>query len=66
MTRLRGGARGDLFVHIQVEVPSRLSREEEALLRKFAELRGDELGAGEIKRGNDSGFFSKFREAFKN
>jgi molecular chaperone DnaJ len=65
MTRLRGGSRGDLNVHIQVEVPARLTKEEEQLLRKFAELRGDTPGTGEIRRSSDSSFFAKFREAFK-
>jgi molecular chaperone DnaJ len=37
----RGGGRGDLMVTVQVEVPSRLSREEKALLKQLRESRGD-------------------------
>ena len=51
--------RGDLLVRAIVETPSDLSRDEEELLRRFAELRGDEVAPA------DSGFFAKIRSAFK-
>jgi len=38
---LRSRRRGDLFVKIKVLTPDSLTREEKALLRKFAELRGE-------------------------
>jgi molecular chaperone DnaJ len=38
---LQGRGRGDLLVHVRVETPTDLSDEEEALLRRFAELRGE-------------------------
>ena len=63
VTRLRGGGRGDLVVHIEVLIPSKLKKDEEELLKKFAEMRGDKSGQVDIKR-QDSGFFSKFRDAF--
>ena len=63
MTRLRGGSRGDLYVHVQVEIPIKLSKPEEELLRSFASMRGENLG--QIKRTSEPGLFSKFREAFK-
>ena len=52
-------ARGDLLVRVVVDTPGSLSNEEEELLRKLAELRGDEVAPDE------KGFFSKIRSAFK-
>lgn len=43
MTVLGRRARGDLFVHIEVEVPQELSPEEEDLLRRWAELREEKI-----------------------
>lgn len=63
MTRLRGGTRGDLFVHIQVEIPTKLSKPEEELLRSFASMRGE--SSGEVRKNSDSGLLGKFRGAFK-
>ena len=42
---LRGTGRGDLHVHLDVEVPTRLSGEQEELLRELARLRGEEREA---------------------
>ncbi len=39
MPDVRGGATGDLFVQIQLEVPKKVSEEEEDLLRKLADLK---------------------------
>ena len=39
---LRATGRGDLHVHLRVEVPTRLSGEQEELLRDLARLRGEE------------------------
>jgi molecular chaperone DnaJ len=44
MTRLGRRARGDLHVVISVEVPRSLSSEEEDLLRRWAEIRGEKTG----------------------
>lgn len=63
MSRLRGGARGDLFIHVQVEIPTKLSKEEEGLLRSLAELRGE--SAGQVRSANEPGLFAKFKDAFK-
>ncbi len=38
---LRRRGRGDLFVHVGVEVPTDLDGEQEKLLRSFAEMRGE-------------------------
>jgi molecular chaperone DnaJ len=41
MPRLRRRGRGDLFVEVVVNVPEKLSAEEEDALRKFAAIRGE-------------------------
>jgi len=63
MTRLRSATRGDLIVHVEVQTPHKLNREQEDLLRKFASSRGEKTGDVKIK-GLEQGFFSKFRDAF--
>ena len=66
MTRLRSGTRGDLQVHIDVEIPTKLSKEQEELLSKFAASRGDEKNLGRnVSKNEGAGFFSKFKEAFR-
>lgn len=56
--RLRSKRRGDLLVTVVVETPSHLSKEEEELLRKLAELRGEEVAPP------DSGLISRLRSSF--
>jgi molecular chaperone DnaJ len=56
---LRGRGRGDLLVRLDVEVPQRLGAEEAELLRKLAELRGEEVAPP------DEGFFSRLKSAFQ-
>jgi len=63
MTRLRHGGRGDLVVHVEVQTPTKLSREEEKLLKKFADLRGEKSGDAHVKNP-DGGIFSKIKGAF--
>ena len=65
MTRLRGGGRGELYAHIKVEVPTKLSKRQEELLREFANERGDEKQSSQIKKGSEGGFFGKFKDAFR-
>ena len=36
-----GGRRGDLYVKLKVEIPSRLSGKEKDILKQFAERRGE-------------------------
>ncbi len=66
--RLRGGGRGDLFVHVEVVTPQKLSREEEELLKKFAELRGEKPGAFKLhsrtKDHQEHGLFGRVRDVF--
>lgn len=40
---LRGGGRGSLYFEVQVEVPKKLTKEEEKLLREIAKARGEEV-----------------------
>jgi molecular chaperone DnaJ len=52
-------ARGDLLVTLVVDVPDELDEDEEELLRRLAELRGDDVAPP------PSGLMSKLRSAFK-
>jgi molecular chaperone DnaJ len=52
--RLRGRGRGDLVVTVRIEIPRRLSDEEEELVRRWAELREDKVGSSE-----GGGFFTR-------
>jgi len=58
---LRGRGRGDLFVHIFVETPSKLSAAEDDLLRQFAALRAEHVSPPD---GGGDGVFSRIRSAF--
>ncbi|GAA1087179.1 molecular chaperone DnaJ [Nocardiopsis composta] len=60
---LNGGGRGDLMIQVDVETPARLDEEQEALLRKFAELRGEDKPPGKFSPGH-GGLFSRLRDAF--
>jgi len=61
--RLRGGGRGDLHVHLEVQTPTKLDAEQEELVRKLASLRGEEFPEGVFKAGGQ-GLFSRIRDAF--
>jgi molecular chaperone DnaJ len=56
---LQGRGRGDLIVTVVVDTPEGLTKEQEELLRRFAELRGEAVAAPE------AGLMSKLRGAFK-
>lgn len=62
-SKLRSGSRGDLFVHVSVETPMKLSAEQEQLLRTLAEMR-DEKPNSVITRADSTGLFSRLKEAF--
>ncbi|MDP1720752.1 MAG: molecular chaperone DnaJ [Candidatus Nanopelagicaceae bacterium] len=64
VTRLRGGGRGDLIVHVDVHTPTKLNKEQGELLSKFARLRGEKEGESQMQR-HDGSFFNKFRDAFR-
>ncbi|MGI8613030.1 MAG: molecular chaperone DnaJ [Nocardioidaceae bacterium] len=61
--RLRGPGRGDLVVDVHVETPTRLDGEQEELLRRLAELRGEEHPNGSVN-GVHKGVFGRLRDAF--
>lgn len=51
---LRSGRRGDLFVTLHVDLPKKLSKDEESLLKQLAEVRSKDF-----KKSDKSGFWSK-------
>ena len=55
---MRGGRRGNLYVHVNVTVPAKLDEPQRAMLIKFAESRGEPIPKGD--RGSLlSGLFKK-------
>ena len=64
VSKLRGNGRGDLFVHVEVVIPTKLSEKEAELLRSFAALRGDKEDVSvQNVQGGETGFFSRLKEA---
>jgi molecular chaperone DnaJ len=57
--RLQGRGRGDLRIHVVVDTPTELNAEQEELLRRLAELRGEAVAEPE------SGLFSRIKSAFR-
>ncbi len=57
--RLDGRGRGDLLVHISVEIPRKLGVEERSLFEKLAEVRGEPVGGGE------RGIFGRLRDTLR-
>ncbi len=64
MTRLRGNGRGDLIVHVEVVTPTKLNKEQEELIKKFAKLRGEDQDSSTIKQ-DDGSILAKLRGAFR-
>jgi molecular chaperone DnaJ len=64
--RLRGGSRGDLFVHVDVEVPEKLDARQQELLREFAQLRGESATHTVTAQDNSEGggLFGRLKDAF--
>jgi len=58
---LHVGGRGDLHVHVEVQVPTTLDDEQETLLRQLAALRGEERPEARLSSAH-AGVFSKLRE----
>jgi molecular chaperone DnaJ len=61
---LRSVGRGDLHVHVIVQVPSRLDGEQERLVRELAKLRGEE-NVDRSAPADGGGLFSRLRDAFR-
>lgn len=59
--RLRSSARGDLHVHVNVLTPTRLTEEQDQLLRRLAELREEDVA---VAGRNGGGLLGKVRDAF--
>lgn len=57
--RLRGGKRGDIIVHLQVETPTKIDAAQRELLEQLAKLRGEEFAEGRME--NSGGMFSRLR-----
>ncbi|MQA95870.1 MAG: molecular chaperone DnaJ [Streptosporangiales bacterium] len=60
---LNESGRGDLLIHVNVEVPTHLDEEQENMMRELAKLRGEEKPPGKFAPGQQ-GFFSRLRDAF--
>jgi molecular chaperone DnaJ len=61
----RSVGRGDLFVHVDVETPTKLDAEQERLLRELARLRDEEHPEVTVTNGQaGGGLFSRLRDAF--
>lgn len=60
---LNESGRGDLHIHVNVETPTKLDEEQEALLRNLATLRGEERPPGKFAPGQ-RGMFSRLRDVF--
>ena len=58
---LHAAGRGDLHVHVDVQVPVALDDEQTQLLRKLAALRGEERPESRLATAS-SGVFSKLRD----
>jgi molecular chaperone DnaJ len=59
MPSLASGRRGDLRVHVDVRVPTRLTAEQRTQLEQLADALGEEA----YRR--DDGFFERLRSAFR-
>ena len=59
LPRLGGGPRGDVIARLFVEVPTRLSEEQRALLEDFARISGDDVSP------RRRGFVDKLRDLFE-
>jgi molecular chaperone DnaJ len=63
VTHLRGTGRGDLLAHAAIQTPTKLTLEQEKMLRQFAVLRGEERPEGQLTLASQ-GLFGKLRDAF--
>lgn len=59
VNHLRGSGRGDLYVHVEVEIPKKLDADSRALLEELARTRGE--NRVEPAGSRPGGLFGKFR-----
>ncbi|HEY0499902.1 MAG TPA: molecular chaperone DnaJ [Kutzneria sp.] len=59
----RVDGRGDMYVHLQVEVPTKLDAKQAELLRELAALRGEEEPELSSTNGRGHGLFSRLRNS---
>ncbi|MEP7159689.1 MAG: molecular chaperone DnaJ [Dermatophilaceae bacterium] len=65
VTHLRGSGRGDLLIHLDIRTPTRLTTEQEDLVRRLAQLRGEEQPQARLTHAKDgAGLFGRMRDAF--
>jgi molecular chaperone DnaJ len=57
----RVDGRGDLHVHVEVDIPSKLDARQSELLRELATLRGEEQAVVASANGRGGGLFSRLR-----
>jgi len=57
----RVDGRGDLHVHVEVDIPSKLDTRQSELLRELANLRGEEQAVVASANGRGGGLFSRLR-----
>jgi molecular chaperone DnaJ len=63
--RLRNAGRGDLYIHLSVQTPTRLDPAQEDLLRQLAALRAEtSTQMGNPSSDAHSGLFSRLKDAF--
>jgi molecular chaperone DnaJ len=62
MPQLRGTSRGSLFVHVEVATPTKVDAEQAELLRRLAELRGEEQP--ELAARSQGGLLGRLRGSF--
>ncbi|WP_176358313.1 molecular chaperone DnaJ [Mycobacterium persicum] len=64
MPHLRSNSRGDLHVHVEVVVPTRLDHHDAELLREFKNRRSRDVAEVRSAHGAGGGLFSRLRETF--
>ena len=64
MPHLRSGVRGNLNVHVEVVVPTRLDHRDTELLREFKDRRSRDVAEVRSTHNGSGGLFSRLRETF--
>jgi len=64
MPRMSTYGKGDLFVTVMVDVPTKLSTKQEELLKEFGRLCGDNDLLKPIKQDRQESFFEKIKNSF--